>query len=191
MATYYHILSTKEELNHQNCPTGADSWCKWQKAVALGKDPKLENLTPLLHEDMKQHLLPIYQDLSKDDLLERCLGGHTQNLNESFNSTIWRLCPKHLNSGLKIIEISACIAVGIFNEGYNSILKMMNELNITVGTYCKVFAENTDKARVERPNRMSLSETKAARTARKQKQIEENQLFKEAEGLLYGPRIAD
>ena len=68
---------------------------------------------------------------------------------------------------------------------------MMNELNIIVGTYCKVFAENTDKARVERQNKMSLSETKAARTARKQKQIEENQLFEEAEGLLYGPGIAD
>ncbi|EFN85689.1 hypothetical protein EAI_09681, partial [Harpegnathos saltator] len=39
MATYYHIFSTKEEPNHGNCPTGAESW--WQKAIALKKDPKL------------------------------------------------------------------------------------------------------------------------------------------------------
>lgn len=129
--------------------------------------------------------------MSRDDLLERCLGGHTQNANESFNATIWRICPKHLNSGLQIVEISAFIAAGIFNEGYTSILKLMNELGIIVGTYCKVFAENTDEARIVKQNRMSLSETKAARTARKQQQLEDNQLFEEAEGLLYGSGIAD
>jgi len=73
------------------------------------------------------------------------LGGHTQNANESFNATIWRLAPKHLNFGLKIIKISAYIAAGIFNEGYSSILKIINSLDIIVGTYCKVFAENTDE----------------------------------------------
>ena len=33
--------------------------------------------------------------------------GHTQNANESFNAAVWRLSPKHLHSGLKIIEMSA------------------------------------------------------------------------------------
>ena len=36
----------------------------------------------------------------------------------------------------------------------------------------------------------SLSETKDARTARKQQLMEENQLFEEKEGLLYEPGIA-
>jgi len=31
---------------------------------------------------------------------------------------IWRLAPKHLNSGLKIVEIASYIAARIFNEGY-------------------------------------------------------------------------
>jgi len=191
MATYFHIFSTKEEPNHGNCPTGAESWCKWQKAIALKKDLKLEDLTPLLGDEMKQHLLPIYEDLSRDDLLQRCLGSHTQNANESFNATIWRLASKHLNSGLKIIEISAYIAAGIFNEGYSSILKIMNSLDIIVGTYSKVFAENTDEARIAKQNRRSLFATKEARKARKQQQFEDNQLFEEDEGLLYAPGIAD
>ena len=38
---------------------------------------------------------------------------------------------------------------------------------------------------------MSLSETKAARTAREQQQIEENQFFEDSEGLLYRPGIID
>lgn len=191
MATYEHIFSTKEKPQHDNCPVGVDSWCKWQKAIALNQDPRNEDLAPLLGEDIKKHLLPIYQNLSKDDLLERCLGGHTQNANESFNATVWRLSPKHLHCGLKVVEISAYIAAGIFNEGYTSVLKIMNLLNLTIGTYAKVFAHNSDEERITRQNRKSLSETKDARTARRQHQMEENQLFEEAEGLLYGPGIAD
>lgn len=104
MATFYHIFSTKEEPNHECCPMGLESWCKWQKAVALNTDPRLADLLSLLGQEMKKHLLPIYENLSREDLLERCLDGH--NANESFNSTIWRLTPKHLHSGQKIIELS-------------------------------------------------------------------------------------
>ena len=89
MATYYHISPTREEPNHGNCPTEAKIWCKWQKAIASKKDPKLNDLTPLLGDEIKQHLLPINKDLSRDDLLERYLGNHTQNSNESFNATVW------------------------------------------------------------------------------------------------------
>ena len=191
MATYNHIFSTKENPRHENCPIGVDSWCKWQKAIALNQDPQDVDLAPLLGKDLKQHLLPIYEDLSKDDLLERCLGGHTQNANESFNATVWRISPKHLHCGLKVVEISAYIAARIFNEGFSSILRIMNLLNVTVGTYAKTYADKTDEARITREDRRSLSHTKDARTARKQQRHEQNQLFEEEEGLLYGAGIAD
>lgn len=67
----------------------------------------------------------------------------------------------------------------------------MNLLNLTVGSYAKAYADNTDEARITRQDRKSLLQTKEARTARKQQQLEENQLFEEEEGLLYGPGIAD
>lgn len=191
MATIKHIFSTKENPDHGNCPSGADSWCKWQKAVAQGKDPTLVDLTPPLNQSLKEHLLPIYEDLSKEDLLQRCLGGHTQNANESFNSTIWLMTPKHLHSGKKIVEISSFIAAGVFNEGYSSILRMMNDLDIRIGTQCRIFAENVDRCRIERQNQRSLFETKQARLARKQKLLEDNANFDEAEGLFYAPGIAD
>lgn len=56
---------------------------------------------------------------SRDDLLQRCLGGHSLNANKSFNATFWRLTPKHPHSGclhlvtyiwiLDIVEISTYI----------------------------------------------------------------------------------
>ncbi|KZC13116.1 hypothetical protein WN55_05539, partial [Dufourea novaeangliae] len=138
-----------------------------------------------LHPDVQKYLLPIYQDLSKKDLLERCVGDHTQNVNESFNSTVWRLAPKHLTYGINIIEIAAFIAASVVNEGYCAILKMMNILQIKIGHECKSFADKYNAARVNRQERRSPSSSKEARSARREQQLEQQQFFEEAEGFLY------
>ncbi|XP_053995806.1 uncharacterized protein LOC128885665 [Hylaeus anthracinus] len=190
MATLHHLCSTNENPNHDNCPIGADSWCEWRKAQAAGQE-KLFNHPPPLHPDVAKHIRPIYEELSKEDLLIRCLGGHTQNSNESFNSTVWRLAPKHLNSGLKMIEIAAFIAASIFNEGYSSILRIMNALQINVGQQSKFFADTHDAQRISRQERRRSSSTKEARTACRLVQMQQNEFHEEAEGLLYGPGIAD
>lgn len=33
-ATFFHYSSTDENPQHKKCPSGADSWCEWQKAAA-------------------------------------------------------------------------------------------------------------------------------------------------------------
>ena len=50
------------------------------------------------------------------------------------------MCPKHLNSGLKIFEIAGYIAAGVFNEGNWAILRIMQEMEITIGHISKDFA---------------------------------------------------
>lgn len=99
MATFYHLNSTNEKPQHNNCPPRIDSWCKWRVAEAADTVDNFEHM-PALHPDVQKNLFPIYKELSRKDLLERCLGG--QNANESFNSTMWHLAPKHLNYGFKI-----------------------------------------------------------------------------------------
>ncbi|KYQ46869.1 hypothetical protein ALC60_14160 [Trachymyrmex zeteki] len=205
MATYYHSISTDEKPQHQFCPTGVDTWCAYN--IAQSKNMPYTHKDPL-HPDVQTSILPIYEDLSRDDLLERCVGGFTQNANESFNSTIWRLAPKHLHCGSKIIEIAAYLVAGIFNDGYSFILKVMNDLELQIGKECQFFANDYDAHRVQRQNRRSLSSSKEARTARKGKktaemddylEIEDPTNFVvhclddylEIEGLLYGPGIAE
>ncbi|XP_053976796.1 uncharacterized protein LOC128875324 [Hylaeus volcanicus] len=190
MGTLHHLCSTNENPIHDNCPIGADSWCEWRKTQAAGQE-KLFNHPPPLHPDVGKHIQPIYEERSKEDLLIRCLGGHTQNSNESFNSTVWRLAPKHLNSGIKIIEIAAFIAASIFNEGYSSILRIMNALEINVGQQSKFFADTHDAQRISRQECRRSSSTKEARIARRLLQMQQNKFHEEAEGLLYGPGIGD
>jgi len=190
MATYFHMISTNENPQHQYCPAGAESWCKWRIYEAAGKTEDY-NHAPSLPEDLQKYLLPIYKDLSQRELLEKCLGRHTQNPNESFNALVSKLAPKHLNTGIKIIQIAAFIATVIFNEGYDAILKIMDTLDIVLGRECHLYAKEYKKERLIRQARRSLSSTKEARTARRLQQIEENEFYEEYEGLLYGPGIAD
>lgn len=107
------------------------------------------------------------------------LRGPTQNATERFNSTIWRLAPKHLHAGLKIVENAAYIAAGIFNEEYYAVLKIMETLEINFGPQCKEFANTCNDERTKRQERRTLSSTKEARLARKQQHIEQNQLLHE------------
>jgi len=103
---------------------------------------------------------------------------------------VWRLAPKHLNAGLKIVEIASYIAACVFNEGYSGILHLMNKLVIKIGLQAQNFVHVYDEQRLARQQRRSLSSSKEARTARRTEQIAQNEFYEEAEGLLYGPGIA-
>lgn len=77
-ATFFHYSSTDENPHHKKCPSGADSWCEWQKAAAANALDSFKHTYSALPEDVLNAIKPIYEDLSKDALLERCVGGFTQ-----------------------------------------------------------------------------------------------------------------
>ncbi|KAE8738504.1 hypothetical protein FOCC_FOCC016012 [Frankliniella occidentalis] len=83
-----------------------------------------------LPPDVMEAIKPMYQALTNQ---ERCLGAHTQNANESFNATVWRMAPKAKFAGSVVVETASLIAVCLFNEGHNSLLSIMKELGVTVG----------------------------------------------------------
>ena len=74
-------------------------------------------------------------------MLERYLGEYTQNPNENFNASVCRLSQKHLHAGIKIVEIAAYIAAGMFKEIYSAVLIIMNTLEIKVCQQCKLYAD--------------------------------------------------
>lgn len=167
------------------------NWFEWQKARAANSLQTFKHPPRLIDETVETHIRPIYEELSNDDLMTRCLGGHTQNSNKSFNSIVWRLNPKHLNSGQKVVEIAAYMATGIFNEGYSAVLETMQLLNMIIGQQCKNFSQSADAVRVTRENRRTSISSKEARTARRMEALGQNEFFEEEEGILYGPGIAD
>lgn len=108
--------STDKKPQHHFCPKGSDSWCKYNKTVVEGNVNKFKHKSSFPVAVMDA-IKPTFMELTKPDLLSRCLGGHTQNPNESFNSIVWTNVPKTVFCGRTVLEIGVADAVVVFNSG--------------------------------------------------------------------------
>ncbi|GIY11775.1 uncharacterized protein CDAR_312281 [Caerostris darwini] len=115
------------------------------KVIENGTIDEFDHKNPPLNDKVLEVIKPIYESLSADSLLERCLGSETQNNNESLNSLIWTFAPKHIHAGPKTIEIATFFAVSIFNEGFIPILKILDVMVITIGPDANAFAARRDE----------------------------------------------
>lgn len=114
--TFYHKFCSPENPQYFLCPERPDSWCNFQKAVLTNVLDSFVDKPPI-QEDIAEVLLLIYEDLLDVDLLERCVGGFTQNNNESFNALVWQIALKSNSSSAVIVKIALYISTIIFNEG--------------------------------------------------------------------------
>ncbi|KAK8720322.1 hypothetical protein OTU49_013412 [Cherax quadricarinatus] len=90
LASFFHCSSSDDKPHH--CPTGPDSWRFYQRAKAA-------NVTPPSHSTMKvqfqlepayfNEVHDIYKDVTREDMMERCLKGRTRTPNESLHQQIW------------------------------------------------------------------------------------------------------
>jgi hypothetical protein len=120
-AGFKHLSSNDEHHDHESCPTDEDSYCFYNAALAKGETPKS-------HEEMKvkchlsagdaQKVLGVYEDLTRDELLQKCISGRTQNPNESLHAKVWSKLPKHKQFGLDRVEALAALTVTEHNMGY-------------------------------------------------------------------------
>lgn len=116
---------------------------------------------------MIKAIRPIYQQLSSDNLLERCVGGFTQNANESMNNLIWRIAPKVQHSGAHIVQIASNIAACTFNEGAVAYLLIMHALQINIGRNCAIYCEYQDRRRIDSAEVQAQEATREGRIARR------------------------
>ncbi|XP_077256710.1 uncharacterized protein LOC143894395, partial [Temnothorax americanus] len=190
-STYYHYCSTDENPQHEKCPNGPESWCSWQRAVAANELAAFKHDYQPFPQDVIEALYPIYTDLSNKKLLERCVGGFTQNSNESYNQLIWKITPKIIPAGSRIVEMAAYIAAGIFNEGTAALLYYMHAIGLLLGPNAHSYAEKEDAERVTIADRRAQENTREGRMVRRQQQNELLEAAERSEGLLYGPGIDD
>ena len=63
-----------------------------------------------------------HEDLGSDTLLNKCLLGETQNLNESFNELIWKTVPKDVFVCKRSLQIGVASATIAYNDGAKGLL---------------------------------------------------------------------
>ncbi|KAK0177232.1 hypothetical protein PV328_001308 [Microctonus aethiopoides] len=105
-------------------------------------------------------------------LLERCVGNSTQNINERYNQLIWKMTPKIIPCGSKVVEVVAHIAAGMFNEGAISLLYFMNAMGISIGPAAHTYVEKADADRIMISNSRTHGNTHEGRMARRQSQLD-------------------
>ncbi|GFV66238.1 uncharacterized protein TNCV_2631791 [Trichonephila clavipes] len=118
-ASLMHCSSTDKKPMHGKCPEGESSWCFYKRAIAKGETPgSHSSMRTYLSPQVVEKIMPVYQRLASDTILERCVAGKTQNSNESLHSCIWRKCPKEVFVSKRRLEIAVTDAIEKHNLGY-------------------------------------------------------------------------
>ncbi|XP_072163439.1 uncharacterized protein [Diadema setosum] len=178
LAILYHSCKVDDEIRHQYCPN--DDWCEYRK------HGKMEDKDHHLDGRLLEPLLPVFQRLSDESLLSRCLPGYTQNQNEAFNQLIWKRCPKHVWRTAKVVHIAVNMAVMAFNSGAEiGRHRLLQSLNLSMGAHALLSARRKDKARISNADNRAREANKKKREAIRQGNKEREEGYVEEEGVLY------
>lgn len=146
-AGFCHVASNKEKNYHIHCPPGKYSWCGYQRAVADGDVDKFKH-GPGLPMNVTLQVRKVFDDLSNDSLLDKCLHGKTQNQNESFNNLIWERLPKTTYVGMTQLALGIYDAVAYFNMGAKTILEIYETLQMVPGYYTTLGCAKRNRKRI-------------------------------------------
>ena len=126
LSILYHAMSTDKKPQHFKCPEGPESCCFYNRMKAKNETPgshKLHLGSPL-DEKLAKDIIPVYQKMANESLLERCLEGKTQNSNESLHASIWNFVPKTTFVSQRKIWIAVSKAVARKNLGLRKALEL-------------------------------------------------------------------
>lgn len=110
-AVFHHSASHDGDLQHDFCPTGPDTWCKYNLAVLNQKEQDFTHKKPDIPEDLAPYVKNEWRKLCDCILLDKCLLGATQNRNESFNNVLWAQCSKTDFSSPVTVQLAIYLAL--------------------------------------------------------------------------------
>ncbi|GFT19847.1 uncharacterized protein TNCV_4992981 [Trichonephila clavipes] len=182
----FEVMNAKPQ--HSKCPAGENSWCFYQSAIANGEKPnnhKLNVGTPI-NEKFLPKILPIYQRLASNELLERCKRCGTQNANESLHSMIWAKCPKEIFVNKRLVKRAVTEVVCEYNKGtVRTIVETQKALGVATGGSTKQLATILDcRKQIFRKHRQNASNKLALKLIKKA--IHKKELLaRRREGMTY------
>ena len=185
-AILFHLSSTDDCPKHTHCPEGANSWCFWQRAKASGDVPGAHKEHDTLPPEIGSRLVPIFQRLSDEKLLQRCSRKKTQNPNESLHQLIWKICPKSIYVGRRTLKTAVALAACQFSMGATFKVLLLNLLGMEAGESLKRFVKEKDCERIKLAEKASSEAAKKHRKKLKYEQIKVDQKAKKGEGETYG-----
>ncbi|GFU62158.1 uncharacterized protein TNCV_2473931 [Trichonephila clavipes] len=109
---------------HGKCPEGESSWCFYKRAIAKGETPgSHSSMKTYLSPQVVEKIMPVYQRLASDTILERCVAGKTR------------------------LEIAVTDAIEKHNLGYVKSLEAKEDSCLN-DSFSLTIAERQDKRRI-------------------------------------------
>ena len=112
---------------------------------------------------------PVFETLSQDSLLQKCLHGGSQNTNESFHNVIWQRCPKTIFVGKKRLQLAVDDATIVYNDGEFGHFPVFEKLGMDVGRWTRLCFKDIDQNRVRQAQ---IQATDAARFVRRARTLQ-------------------
>ncbi|GFV27874.1 uncharacterized protein TNCV_365701 [Trichonephila clavipes] len=150
---------------HWFCPTNPNTWFKYN--AAINNNLQKYKHKPSVAKAVRDVIKPVFADLSHPALLKKCLGGKTQNPNESLNSLIWKFCPKTIGSRLQIAEIAANLETSVFNDGNQILITILEKFGLEINRNVCVPLAERDNRQIFTSRHTLLESSFEARRAKK------------------------
>jgi hypothetical protein len=193
-AILYHSLSTDEVPRHGKCPPGNDSFCFYQRALSKNEVPgkHKDNLGSAILEKDSKHIIPIYQRLASNALLDRTLQGKTQNANENLHSVIWNLVPKTTFVSKGKVDIGIAKAVARHNLGIKSAIETeMTAFSGIAGTITTRISNKQERMAKKQTTRRSMAVEQQKRKKMRLVNLAVEARKREEEGDTYAAGVFD
>lgn len=145
-AIFKHMIRDEHKTldeQHSLCPKGTNSWCTY------GRDRNTYNDEKRLPSAFVVALTPLFTNLTKHELLERCLQGLTQNQNESINGVLWSKCLKNKFCGKVKVLLAVAETVCHFNSGATSRVSILESAGVKVSANMLQGVRKEDSLRIK------------------------------------------
>jgi hypothetical protein len=174
-AAFYHKASTDANPHHPFCPPHTEqnpSWCGYKRSQVTGEQYTHKHPLPQV---VLNAMRKIYTDLTRPDLLKKCLSGKSQNNNESLNSLPWKEVPKTTFCGKETFQIALFNSVLQFNGGFSAKTKVLLKLlGRDPGIHCTLVASKIDRRRISKAKVKQRESTKEVRRVHRLKRSAES-----------------
>jgi hypothetical protein len=172
------VILTHRRGDHSSCGT----WCPAQSGDLAGLVKANKSRLPKFVCDAIQ---PVFDRLSSDELLEKCLHGGDQNANESLHSGIWQIVPKITFVGRTHLEYGVSLAVLLFNEGEQARLDVCRYLGYEPGQYLEQYSAQMNSTRIKKSDERCDPVFQTRRSKKRTAKAATQEKEKEAEGVVY------
>ena len=186
-AVFEHSSSCDKDLRHDYCPTGPDTWCKYNYAVLKGVEQDYTHKTkPDIPPKLAPYVKYVWASLCDCALLDKCLMGATQNRNESFNSIVWSRCSQTEFCSPPAVQLAIHLAFLTFNRGMSVLLPLIEEVGGSKpGLYCTMTYSRLDCAWLYHAKRHQSEVEKKRRKSKRVARLESEELAIQKEGVTY------